>query len=91
MEEKIEQVQQEENDEIDLGSMFESKNTKERLENWSFIITLISGLMVALGIGLGSFVQGSIYVASFGSFFFVIGKTIGFYYNKIKNKKKTTK
>lgn len=70
MDEKIEQTK---NDEIDFGAIFNAKDTKSKLENWSFIITVVSGLMVALGIGLGSFVQGSILIATFGSFFFVIG------------------
>lgn len=56
-----------------LRSLLSADTTKGRLENWSFIITVISGIMVALGIGLGSFVQGTVYIASFGSFFFMIG------------------
>ena len=73
MEEKIEQVK---NDEIDLSGIFNTKGIRAKLENWSFIITVISGLMVAIGIGLGSFIQGSIFIASFGSFFFMFGVII---------------
>ena len=56
-----------------LRGLFSGDTTKERLENWSFIITVIAGIMVAVGIGLGSFVQGTVYIATFGSFFFMIG------------------
>jgi len=56
-----------------LKDLLSGDTTKDRLENWSFIITVISGIMVALGIGLGSFVQGTVFIASFGSFFFMIG------------------
>ena len=64
---------EEKNEKSGLMSLLSGDTTKDRLENWSFIITIISGIMVALGIGLGSFVQGTVYIASFGSFFFMIG------------------
>jgi hypothetical protein len=48
-------------------------NRKEYLENVSFVIIVLSGVMVASGIFLGSFVQGTIFIASFGSLFAMIG------------------
>ena len=73
MEEKNQETK---NDEIDLSGVFNTKGIRAKLENWSFIVTVISGLMVAVGIGLGSFIQGSIFIASFGSFFFMFGVII---------------
>jgi len=73
MEEKNQETK---NDEIDLTGMFNTKGIRPKLENWSFIVTVVSGLLVAIGIGLGSFIQGSIFIASFGSFFFMFGVII---------------
>ncbi len=58
---------------LGLRDLLSAKNTKDRLENWSFLITILSGLMIAIGIGLGSFIQGTILIASLGSFFFIMG------------------
>jgi len=49
------------------------KNKREYIENISFVIIFISGILVALGIGLGSFIQGTILMASFGAFFVMVG------------------
>lgn len=49
------------------------KNSREYVENISFVIILISGIMVASGIVMGSFIQGTILIASFGSMFVMIG------------------
>ncbi len=51
-------------------------NKKEVLENISFIITIISAILFAVGIGLGSFIQGTIFLSVFGSFFVMIGIVI---------------
>lgn len=48
-------------------------NRKEYLENISFVIIVISGVLVALGIGLGSFIQGTIVMGIIGSFFVMVG------------------
>ena len=48
-------------------------STKEYIENISFVIIVLSGIMVASGIMLGSFIQGTIFIASFGSMFVMIG------------------
>ncbi|NIO44164.1 MAG: hypothetical protein GTN36_01245 [Candidatus Aenigmarchaeota archaeon] len=52
------------------------KNKKEVLENISFIIILISTALFSIGIGLGSFAQGTIYLSVFGSFFIMVGIVI---------------
>ena len=54
-------------------SRMKGKNRKEYVENISFVIIVISGIMVALGIAVGSFIQGTILIASFGSFLVMIG------------------
>jgi hypothetical protein len=51
----------------------EGSNRKEYVENISFVIIVISGILVALGIGLGSFIQGTIVMGILGSFFVMIG------------------
>ena len=43
------------------------------LENISFYIIVISAIMVSVGIGIGSFIPGTILIASFGAFFVMVG------------------
>lgn len=58
---------------FNIGDLFSGRNTREKLENWSFLVTIVSGFLIALGIGLGAFVNGSILIASLGSFTFMVG------------------
>jgi len=46
---------------------------KKSLENISFYIIVISAIMVSVGIGIGSFISGTILIASIGAFFVMIG------------------
>jgi fatty acid desaturase len=48
-------------------------NTGETLENVSFYVIVISAIMVAIGVGLGSFIQGTILLSVLGAFFVMIG------------------
>ena len=68
---------QEKPEEIKRKSNFrkwlKGENKKEYIENISFIIIVISGILVSLGIVLGSFIQGTILMASLGSFFVMAG------------------
>lgn len=78
MEEKSEQTtdvveQPAKKSRFSFRDLLKGDTTKERLENWSFIIFVLSAILVIFGIGLGSFVYGTIYVATFGSFLFMIG------------------
>jgi len=66
----------EKTEEIKISLTRFGKNNKEVLENISFIIILISAIMFSIGIGLGSFVQGTIFLSVFGSFFIMIGIVI---------------
>jgi len=52
------------------------KNTKEVLENISFFIIVISAIAVSIGIGIGSFIQGTVLMAVIGSFFVMAGIVI---------------
>lgn len=49
------------------------KTRKETLENLSFLIIFISALLIAIGIGLGSFFRYVILLASFGAFLVLVG------------------
>lgn len=53
---------------VKLGS-----NTKESLENLSYVLIVISAVLIVIGIGLGSFIQGTVYSAVFGSFLVIVG------------------
>ena len=48
-------------------------NKRDILENLSFYIIVISAIMIAIGIGLGSFIQGTVYLSLLGSFFVMVG------------------
>jgi hypothetical protein len=80
MEEKIEQPTEAEPAEkpvvkkrFGFRKWLEGNNRKEYAENISFVIIVISGIMVGLGIGLGSFVQGTILIGVLGAFFVMLG------------------
>ena len=49
------------------------KTFVETLENISFLIIILSAIMISLGIALGSFYKGVILIASLGSFILLIG------------------
>ncbi len=60
-------------EEIKINLTRFGKTNKQILENLSFLIVLISSVLFFAGIGLGSFVQGTIFLSAFGSFFIMIG------------------
>jgi len=49
--------------------MFKIKGATQRetLENTSFLLFVVSAVMVAIGIGLGSFVKYTVYIAVLGA------------------------
>ena len=49
------------------------KNRSEFLENVSFIIFALAAFLVMIGIGLGSFVKGFVFLGSFGAFLILVG------------------
>ena len=70
MEEKIEQPTKQKGI---FKKILGGDTTKEKLENWSYLIMIVSGVLVAIGIGIGGFIQGTVLIGSFGAFFFMIG------------------
>ena len=52
------------------------RNRKEVFENVSFYVIVISAIMVAAGIGLGSFIQYTIVISVLGAFFVMVGIVI---------------
>ena len=58
---------------LNLMKKLKGDSTREYIENISFAIIVISGIMLSAGIMLGSFIQGTIFIASFGSLFVLIG------------------
>jgi hypothetical protein len=58
---------------FNLLKRIKGNNTREYVENISFVIIVLSGIMVASGILIGSFIQWMILIASFGSFFVMVG------------------
>lgn len=49
------------------------KNTAEFLENVSFVTLVFATLLVMVGIGLGSFVSGMVFLGAFGAFLILAG------------------
>lgn len=68
-EEKTEEV----NKSSFISSLVKGPSTKETLEKISGLVILISAVMISVGIGVGSFIQGSIAISVIGSFFVLIG------------------
>jgi hypothetical protein len=58
---------------FNFNKWLRSSNKREYAENISFLIIVMSAIMVAGGIGLGSFIQGSIFIAVLGAFFVMVG------------------
>ena len=86
MEEKIEETKTEEpvieekpkevKERSNFRKWLKGENKREYAENIGFVIIVISGILVALGIGLGSFIQGTILIGVLGSFFVMFGIVI---------------
>jgi hypothetical protein len=70
---KAEDEPEKEKRRFNFRKWLEGNNRKEYAENISFVIIVISGILVALGIGLGSFIQGTILMGVLGSFFVMLG------------------
>jgi len=70
---EVEKVEKPKKEGFNFLKWLKGNNTREYVENVSFVIIFISAIMVSLGIALGSFIQGTILIASFGSFFVMVG------------------
>ena len=58
---------------FDFRKWVRGSSQKEFIENISYLIIFISAVMVSAGIGLGSFVQGTVLIAVVGAFLVMIG------------------
>lgn len=59
-----------------FSEWLKGKNRQEHLENASFVVLVTAALLVMLGIGLGSFVYGTVLLAMFGAFLILVGIVI---------------
>jgi len=59
-----------------FGEWLKGKNRQEHLENISFVVLVAAALLVVAGIGLGSFVYGTVLLAMFGAFLILFGNVI---------------
>lgn len=53
--------------------LFDLGTGRQRIENLNYLLIVVSAVMVSLGIGLGSFVPGTIILSVLGSLFIMIG------------------
>jgi hypothetical protein len=74
VEHKIEEVKTEEHKEkFNFKKWVNGSNKRDYIENISFLIITISAVMVSVGIGLGSFIQGTVFIAVLGAFLVMVG------------------
>jgi hypothetical protein len=70
---KEEQKTEERKEGFNFKKWLRGSNKREFIENISFLIIVISAIMVSAGIGLGSFVQQTVFLAIIGAFFVMVG------------------
>ena len=58
---------------VSFLNRLKGKNRKDSLENMSYLIIFISAILIFIGILTGTFLQGFVLFASFGSFLVLIG------------------
>jgi predicted phage tail protein len=68
-----EKVEEKAKERVSLINRLKGKNRREFLENISYTIIIISSVLIFIGILTGSFIQGFVLFASFGSFLVLIG------------------
>jgi len=76
IEQKIEEKKEEQKivkEKFNFKKWIKGSNKRDYIENISFLIIVISAIMVSIGIGIGSFIQGTIFIAVFGAFFVMVG------------------
>lgn len=56
-----------------FNEWLKGKSRQEYLENISFVVLVLAALLVMLGIGLGSFIYGTVLLAMFGAFLILVG------------------
>lgn len=68
-----EKVEEKPKEKVSLINRLKGKNRREFLENISYVIIILSSVLIFIGILTGSFIQGFVLFASFGSFLVLIG------------------
>jgi hypothetical protein len=63
----------EEKESFNIRKWIGGNSQKEFLENISYLVIFISAVMVSIGVGLGSFIGGTILIAILGALFVLIG------------------
>ncbi|MFH1229242.1 MAG: hypothetical protein V1678_02340 [Candidatus Aenigmatarchaeota archaeon] len=61
---------------FDFRKWISGSSRKEYIENVSYLIIVASAVMVSAGVGLGSFISGSVFMAVLGAFFVMIGVVV---------------
>ncbi len=56
-----------------FNEWLKGRSRQEHLENISFVVLVIAALLVVIGIGLGSFIYGTVLLAMFGAFLILAG------------------
>lgn len=51
-------------------------NRRERVENTSYLIIVLSAVMVGIGVALGSFIRYTVYIGAFGALLILVGIVI---------------
>jgi len=68
-----EKVEEKPKKRISFVNRLKGKDRRESLENISYVIIVLSSVLIFIGILTGSFIQGFVLFASFGSFLVLIG------------------
>lgn len=84
--EKVAEKVEKKPERISLIDRLKGKNRREFLENISYTIIVLSSVLIFIGILTGSFIQGFVLFASFGSFLVLIGIIIFITSQLIKEK-----
>ena len=69
----VEHKIEEHKEKFNFKKWVKGSNKRDYIENISFLIITISAVMVSFGIGLGSFIQGTVFIAVFGAFLVMLG------------------
>jgi F0F1-type ATP synthase assembly protein I len=72
-EHKPEEHKIEHKEKFNFKKWIKGSNKREYVENISFLIIVISAIMISAGIGLGIFIQESVFISVLGAFFVMVG------------------
>ncbi len=61
---------------VKFNEWLKGRSRQEHLENISFVVLVLAAFLVMVGIGLGSFIYGTVLLAMFGAFLVLVGIVI---------------